>query len=163
VGSSQSNQKITNLFLAANRDPRMHHCYKKHLNAWKDSGASVFVHFNHINPYSQWGSWGAMEFLGQKATKMPKMQALLEYLKNNPMGTSYITLEGKGRDSDGSIQSYLWTQISGNTVALNGANTKKATFIAPTITSSTNLTFKLTVTDDLGAKTSDEITITINP
>lgn len=72
-----------------------------------------------------------------------------------------VGLSGSGSDSDGTIASYRWTQVAGNTVTLNGANTASASFTAPQVTASTALTFRLTVTDNQGATGSDDVTITV--
>jgi hypothetical protein len=63
-----------------------------------------------------------------------------------------------GFQTQASIISYTWTQISGTTVSLNGANTLTPTFIAPT--AATSLVFSLTVTDSTGA-VSSPVTVTI--
>ena len=52
-----------------------------------------------------------------------------------------VTLDGSA--STGDIDTYQWAQVSGPTVTLNNANTKIATFTAPT--QSVTLTFSLTV------------------
>jgi chitinase len=91
------------------------------------------------------------------------MQALLDYLKANPVGSSRVHLQGNASDSDGTIVSYLWEQLTGDAVILSGANTQSATFDAPIVTKSKVLTFKLTVTDNQGAKSSDEMSVTLNP
>ena len=54
-------------------------------------------------------------------------------------------------------------QISGPTVALSGANTAKATFTAPTVSTNTALQFQLTVTDTTGLTSSAFTTITVTP
>lgn len=74
-----------------------------------------------------------------------------------------VTLSGvSSRDTDGSIVSYAWTQISGLAVTLAGANTATATFATPQVTARTVLTFRLTVTDNDGASAYADITVTIN-
>ena len=56
-----------------------------------------------------------------------------------------------GYKTQATIISYAWTQVSGTTVSLNGANTITPTFVAPTITNTTSiLSFSLTVTDSIG-------------
>jgi hypothetical protein len=56
------------------------------------------------------------------------------------------------------IISYVWTQVSGTTVPVNGANSATPTFIA-----STSLAFSLTVTDSTGAVSSPAtVTITVS-
>ncbi|WP_206606287.1 glycosyl hydrolase family 18 protein [Steroidobacter cummioxidans] len=73
-----------------------------------------------------------------------------------------VSLQGSGTDSDGSIASYRWTQTSGPTVTLNGATSATATFTAPQVTTSTSLTFRLTVTDNLGATGTDDVTVVVS-
>jgi mono/diheme cytochrome c family protein len=76
-------------------------------------------------------------------------------------GGTLITLSGTGDDSDGSISSYTWAQTSGTTVALTGSDTPTATFTAPASDTEVVLIFELSVTDDGGASTTDDITVTI--
>ena len=63
-----------------------------------------------------------------------------------------VTLSGLGSsDADGTVVSYHWTQTSGPPVALSGANTPNASFIAPEVAFENlleELEFQLTVTDD---------------
>jgi hypothetical protein len=85
-------------------------------------------------------------------------------------GTS-VTLSGAGSTGSVSIlngyktqttiSSYAWTQVSGTTVLLNGANTVTPTFIAPP--AATSLVFRLTVTDSTGAVSNPStVTITVS-
>ncbi len=74
-----------------------------------------------------------------------------------------VSLDGQlSADNDGSIISFSWQQISGPVVSLSGANTSVATFTAPDVTSSTVLSFELTVTDDQGETDTDTVLITVN-
>ena len=62
-----------------------------------------------------------------------------------------VTLSGSGSDTDGTIVRYRWVQTGGPTVALSGADTPNASFIAPEVTLENlveELEFQLTVTDD---------------
>jgi len=74
-----------------------------------------------------------------------------------------VTLDGtKSTDSDGIIRSYSWIQTAGPTLALSNANTAMPSFVAPSdISSDTLLTFKLTVTDNTGAKSSATVNVTV--
>ena len=65
-------------------------------------------------------------------------------------------------DSDGTIVSYLWQQVSGTSVAINNSDQTNAGFTAPDIDQDEVLTFSLTVTDNNGASSSDNVSITIN-
>ncbi len=73
--------------------------------------------------------------------------------------TNSITLFGSGSDADGSVSTYLWTKVSGPAATLTNANT-------PTL-SLTNLlegiyVFQLTVSDNLLATGTDQVTVTVN-
>jgi len=75
-----------------------------------------------------------------------------------------VTLNGSNStDSDGSIISYTWSQINGPAVTMNYANTAIANYTVPTLTVQTALSFRLAVTDNDGASSSDEVTHTVIP
>jgi L-fucose isomerase-like protein len=74
---------------------------------------------------------------------------------------SPVTLTGSGSDADGSVASYSWTQIAGPSVTLTGAGSPTATFTAPAAASDTVLSFRLTVTDNLGASSSATTNVTV--
>ena len=72
-----------------------------------------------------------------------------------------VTLDGSASfDSDGNIVSYLWDQLSGPDVGLSTDVEAVATFIFPDVTETTELVFELSVTDDAGNVSTDEINIT---
>ena len=62
-----------------------------------------------------------------------------------------VTLDGSGStDADGHALTYQWTQVSGTTVALSGADTANPTFTAPQLPQGQtqfNVVFSLTVND----------------
>ncbi|QSX41102.1 PKD domain-containing protein [Shewanella cyperi] len=72
-----------------------------------------------------------------------------------------INLTAVASDSDGSISSYSWSQKSGTSVILNGANTASISFTAPAVTEDENLVFTVTVTDDKGATAFKDVTVTV--
>lgn len=75
-----------------------------------------------------------------------------------------VYLNGTGSsDAEGPIASYLWQQTSGPAVTLTGATTATPSFSAPRVTTSTVLTFNLTVTDGSGATSTDSVAVTVNP
>lgn len=67
-------------------------------------------------------------------------------------------LQGSGRDDDGSVVSYRWTQMAGPSATINGYarnnadvnNLEEGSYV-----------FRLTVTDDRGASDSDDVRITV--
>ena len=77
----EKNQAITNLFIAANRDPRIYNIYLNYLNQWKTAGGTLFIHWLDIGRYSKWGSWGALEHVEQESS--PKHNALMTFIKQN--------------------------------------------------------------------------------
>lgn len=71
-----------------------------------------------------------------------------------------VVFNGTGTDSDGIINNYLWSQISGASLLLLNANSTNLTI--------TNLIegtfeFSFTVTDDDGATSSDVVSLTVEP
>ena len=77
-----------------------------------------------------------------------------------------VTLAGTGSDPDDTdgqaALTYRWTQTGGTpSVALTGADTATATFTVPALTTDTILTFTLTVTDALGAESTDTTIVAI--
>lgn len=73
-----------------------------------------------------------------------------------------VSLTGLGSDSDGQI-SFRWQQLDGPTVQLSDAQQASPTFIAPSVSMQTQVTLRLTVTDDDGAIDSADAQITILP
>lgn len=71
-----------------------------------------------------------------------------------------VTLVGSASDTDGTIDSFAWTQVSGPTTAsLSGETT--ATLSASNLLEGTYV-FKLTVIDNDGAEASDEVVVTVS-
>lgn len=74
-----------------------------------------------------------------------------------------VTLEGTGSDSDGQVAAYSWKQTGGPDVTLENEASAAAAFQAPDVSSATELTFELTVTDNDGATASDDVVVTVAP
>jgi REJ domain/Bacterial Ig domain len=76
-------------------------------------------------------------------------------------GQTGVMLDGSGGDPDGDPLTYAWTQVSGPTAALTGANTASPTFTAPTVAlGGQTLTFKLTVSDN-SLSAEDTVSVTV--
>lgn len=98
---------------------------------------------------------------------------VLEALNTNPIANAgpdqeirlpknSATLNGtKSTDSDGSISNYQWTKVSGPAI-FEIANAGKATAEAKNLAVGTYV-FRLTVTDNKGAKASDEVQVKVLP
>jgi hypothetical protein len=76
-----------------------------------------------------------------------------------------VRLSGEASvDPQGDALQYAWTQTGGTNVTLNGASTASPTFTAPSVTSNTDLTFSLTVSDGAAAPSPPStVTITVAP
>ncbi len=72
------NQAITDLFIEANRDPRMGELYKEYFANWYEQGGGLFMNYRNVGTPNKWGSWGALESIDQ--TSSPKYDALMEVL-----------------------------------------------------------------------------------
>ncbi|MEE4218233.1 MAG: CAP domain-containing protein [Xanthomonadales bacterium] len=70
-----------------------------------------------------------------------------------------VSITGSGTDSDGTIVSWAWSQVSGASVSLSGANSQTVGFTAPD--SATTIRLRLTVTDDDGATDTDDVLVTV--
>lgn len=79
-------------------------------------------------------------------------------------GPASVSLDGSAsKDSDGTIASYVWSQVSGTAVTLANGNTAVANFDVIEVTQQETLTFSLTVTDNEGATSTDTVVVTVNP
>lgn len=76
-------------------------------------------------------------------------------------GTS-VTLNGSNSTSkDSVILSYAWRQIPNPNITIGSANTAIWSFVAPNVSADTNLTFELTVTDNKGITSTDDVNIIV--
>lgn len=66
-----------NLFIAANRDPRMGKAYNKMMENWVAAGGETFAFYSHIGKPTGWGAWGMKET--QYTTVGVKWQSMLPY------------------------------------------------------------------------------------
>lgn len=75
-----------------------------------------------------------------------------------------ISLSGTtSTDPDGSIKSYAWSQVSGDSITLTDADKATATFTAPSVNEAKTYEFELTVTDNNDVAAKDKILVTITP
>jgi hypothetical protein len=71
---------MTELFLAANNNPRMRDVYGAYLNQWEQSGGTLFNQFVDVNASSKWGFWGALEYQNQDLATAPKYGGLMDFI-----------------------------------------------------------------------------------
>jgi hypothetical protein len=79
-GGAENNQALTDLFIAANRHPRIGDIYLIYLRAWQNVGGGLFVAFTDAAQPSMFGSWGALEYITQDPADAPKYQALMTFI-----------------------------------------------------------------------------------
>ena len=75
------------------------------------------------------------------------------------LASSTTNLNGNASASNGSIVSYSWEQISGETVSLSNTDSAVTSFTAPD--NAGQLEFTLTVVDSLGAESQDNVFINV--
>jgi hypothetical protein len=80
-GGAENNEKLMNLFIAANRHPLMHDLYLGHLRNWRDVGGDLVMIFSSMGRPSKWGSWGILEYEGQDPAAAPKFRAVQEFIE----------------------------------------------------------------------------------
>lgn len=74
---------------------------------------------------------------------------------------STVTLSGSASDSDGTITSTEWSQISGEAVTLSDTSALNPTFTAPSVDAEITLSFRLTASDNDGATNTDSVSILV--
>ncbi len=76
-----------------------------------------------------------------------------------------VTLIGEGYDPDADDLTYFWQQLDGEPMELSSYTVSTPQFMAPEVANGMIkvLTFQLTVTDPLGAQSSDVVEIIVNP
>ncbi len=75
-----------------------------------------------------------------------------------------IRMSALASDTDGSVVSYRWTQISGRPGSFNRTGTTNVNFTTPTVNvgeANQRLTLRVTVTDDDGATSTDTVNVTV--
>ena len=71
--------KWTDLFVKANRDPRMGLAYATMMNDWIGASGQVFAAFNFVSGYGYYGAWGLRESLFKTTAESPKWQVMAPY------------------------------------------------------------------------------------
>ena len=77
----EDNQALTNLFIAANRDPRMGEIYQEYFTTLDELGVDLSVNYTDVSSYNKWGSWGVLENIHQPSS--PKYSVLESLVANN--------------------------------------------------------------------------------
>ena len=85
VLGAQNDDKLSTLFDAFNRDPRIKEMYANYLAGWKQAGGELFVHFNDSSTFSKWGRWGTLEYVSQPRANAPKFDAVQTFIEQTPV------------------------------------------------------------------------------
>ncbi|MBD2750538.1 hypothetical protein IC232_28205 [Microvirga sp. BT688] len=80
-GGAENNPRLEQLFLAANRHPKMKEIYLSHLRNWQAAGGDLYVLYSSMGPYSKWGSWGLLETEQQAPSTAPKWEAVQQFMR----------------------------------------------------------------------------------
>ncbi|MGB3615539.1 MAG: hypothetical protein WBA10_17225 [Elainellaceae cyanobacterium] len=95
VGHSgvENNSAITNLFIKANRDPRIGEAYKEYFDTWQAvSDGGTFANYSDIYKAGKYGSWGIRESLYQDSSpKFNAVQDILQTTGASPESTPPMT------------------------------------------------------------------------
>jgi serine protease len=75
-----------------------------------------------------------------------------------------VTLDGgNSNDPDGTITSFAWQLISGLVIDIPGLDQAQVSFMAPATRVTVENIYQVTVTDELGATSTDQLSLTIRP
>jgi hypothetical protein len=84
----QNGSPVTNLYVAANRDPRMGAAYTTLLNNWKSNGGGMFIIYDDISQANMYGEWGALEsfmdIISPLSSAPVKWQAIQNFITGDP-------------------------------------------------------------------------------
>jgi hypothetical protein len=75
---------MTQLFAAANRNPRMRDLYVEYYGIWTANGGDTLNQYNDIGLWKPWGMWGALEYVTQDPMTAPKYRGLLDFIAAHP-------------------------------------------------------------------------------
>lgn len=98
----ENNQTITDLFVAANLDPRMGALYGDYLGGWKQRGGGLLMSYTDIASPGKWGSFGVLGHVGDMGS--PKYDALLAYLASGAGAATAVLGTNLAAVSDKSTQ-----------------------------------------------------------
>jgi hypothetical protein len=79
----QEDGLVLDLFLRANRDPRMGKAYLRHLQDWKDLNGDLYMLFGYASKWSKYGAFGLKEFQFE-SIPTPKWSAVKNFNGSNP-------------------------------------------------------------------------------
>ena len=111
------------------------------------------------NRESNFGNTTSLEGRGQPKLIPPVADAGSDLIVNE--GSSISLNASESIDPDGIILSYIWNQNAHPLITLGDAETKIWTITAPSVSSDTTFTFKLTVSDNNGLTATDSTNLLV--
>ncbi|OMH34782.1 hypothetical protein [Motiliproteus sp. MSK22-1] len=86
AGNMEGDREVVNqqVFLAANRDPRMGEAFGRHFDDWQNSGGNLYMVFESIGRWGRFGAFPLKEYQTQTNAEAPKFQAVIDYIDNHP-------------------------------------------------------------------------------
>lgn len=75
---ANDNEKLNELFYAANKSQKLGDLYRQYYQAWESIGGGTLCNFSSIGKWSKWGCWGLMQYQDDDPNDYPKCQAALE-------------------------------------------------------------------------------------
>ena len=79
-GGAEHDERLTRLFIAANRHAGMGELYREHLRNWAAAGGGLFCLFTSMSVYDRWGCWGLLEQNTPATETAPKYRAVRDFL-----------------------------------------------------------------------------------
>lgn len=79
IGPAQGNEKLMNLFHAANRQPRMGAIFTTYFDAWKNAGGDLMCLFASTGRWSKYGSCQLLEYYDETEATHPRLKAVLDW------------------------------------------------------------------------------------
>jgi hypothetical protein len=114
-------------------------------------GSSHFISVGELRAYATTASGGNVAPVANAGSNQTVASGVM------------VTLDGSASsDPNGDPITYAWTQTAGPTVTLSSATAQKPTFVAPTVSASTALTFSLVVRDASLASSPATVTVTVS-
>ena len=81
---SNQQDQMTALFIAANRNARMHDVMTEYYGQWAAAGGNTMNQFNDIGSWSKYGFWATLEYVTEGASSSPRYQGLLDFIAQHP-------------------------------------------------------------------------------
>jgi hypothetical protein len=121
----------------------------------------IATEYNNQNNPGNIGSAGFYTVGGEQQTNLPPtVNAGAD--QNISLPATTTSLNGSATDSDGTVASYAWSQVSGPSTATIVSASSASTSVTA-LSSAGTYVFRLTATDNLGGIGTDDVNVVVNP